>query len=55
MLKVLKSRDFDGEGLKWEFTVDFDKGKILPRTNSVSAVKNAIQINQSKTDDDILD
>ena len=54
-IKVLKSRDFDGNNLHWEFTVDFDKGKILPRLDAVGAVKNALQINQAKADDEVLD
>lgn len=55
VIKNMKSRDFDGEGLKWEFTIDFDKGKILPRLDGVSAVKNALQIRQAKTSDDVMD
>lgn len=52
MARVLKSRDFDGEGKKWEFTIDFDKGKIFQRLDAVSSVKNAIAISKSRADDD---
>lgn len=58
MARVLKSRDFDGEGKKWEFNIDFDKGKIIQRLDAVSSVKNAISINKAKAadaDDDIMD
>lgn len=59
IMKVLKSRDFDGEGQKWEFTVDFDKGKILQRTDAVSSVRNALSINKAKEkdedDEDLMD
>lgn len=55
VIKNMKSRDFEGGNLKWEFTIDFDKGKILPRLDGVSAVKNALQIHQLKADDDVMD
>lgn len=59
VVKVLKSRDFEGEGLKWEFTVDFDKGKILQRTDALTSVRNQLHINKAKEadedDDDLMD
>lgn len=55
VMKVLKSRDFDGNNLKWEFTTNFDRGQIIPRTDSVSAIKNAIKVSKIKADEDVLD
>lgn len=59
MARVLKSRDFDGEGQKWEFTIDFDKGKIIQRLDAVSSVRNKMQIGKlqdtADSDDDIMD
>lgn len=54
--KCMKSRDFDGTGQKWEFTIDFDKGRIMQRGDAVGAVRNAVQISKlQKADDDVLD
>lgn len=48
MCRCLKSRDFEGEGKKWEFNIDFDKGKILQRTDAVSSIQNRIGKNAVK-------
>lgn len=52
MCKCMKARDFEGEGKKWEFTVDFDKGKIMERTDAVGAIRNKLTVNKLKTADD---
>lgn len=59
MGKCMKSRDFDGNNQKWEFNIDFDKGKIMPRLDAVSSVKNKVAINKLKKmqeddDDDLM-
>lgn len=52
MLKCMKSRDFDGNNQKWEFTIDFDKGRIMPRGDAVGAVKNKLKISRLNESDD---
>ena len=58
MAKCMKSRDFEGEGKKWEFNIDFDKGKIMERTDAVGAIQNRIKVSrlkQAEDDEDIMD
>ena len=57
MCKCMKARDFAGEGQKWEFNIDFDKGKIMQRTDAVGAIRNKVQISKLKQadGDDIMD
>ena len=55
VIKLLKARDFDDGNLKWEFTVDFDKGKVLPRDNANTAAINSLAMGRAKADDDVMD
>lgn len=58
MCKCMKSRDFEGEGKKWEFNIDFDKGRIMERTDAVGAIRNKLAGNtlkQADGDAEIMD
>lgn len=60
MCRCMKSRDFDGEGQKWEFNIDFDKGQIHQRLDAVSSVRNKLKSKKledddERPDDDIMD